>query len=289
LLVMLSRVDPDAPLVVAANRDERLERPARAMTVLSEGPPRILGGHDALAGGTWLAVNEHGVVAGLTNRPLEGGRDPNKRSRGELPLWLARYPNAADAVAAFVTTFSPEDFNPCWLLVGDRTSLFSVDMTAGPAPHAEALPPGSYVLENSALWSPTPKHEHVHEQVAKAAIERGDDMLYALREMLRDHTIPESGDPGIAESGDPGAPDSGASDSGASDPATQSPGTAASGATTTPRPRQITANCVHLDGYGTRSSLICSVPAAPRPIRLFVAHGPPCQAPMIEATRLWRS
>lgn len=86
---MLFGVDPDAPLVVAANRDERLDRPALAMTVLTEGDPRILGGRDEQAGGTWLAVNDRGVVAGLTNRPAPDGADPARRTRGELPLALA--------------------------------------------------------------------------------------------------------------------------------------------------------------------------------------------------------
>ena len=39
------------------------------MTVISRAGPRIIGGRDERAGGTWLAVGEHGVVAALTNRP----------------------------------------------------------------------------------------------------------------------------------------------------------------------------------------------------------------------------
>ena len=69
LLVVLSRVIPGAPLVVAANRDEWLDRPALAMTSLSEAP-RIRGGRDQRAGGTWLATSESGLVAGLTNAPM---------------------------------------------------------------------------------------------------------------------------------------------------------------------------------------------------------------------------
>ena len=124
LIVVLSRRGPDRPLVVAANRDEKLERAALTATVLHSSAPRVLGGRDLLAGGTWLAVNEHGVVAGLTNRPSAAGRDPTKRSRGELPLALATHPTAAAAVEDFVERFSPEDFNLAWLLVGDRTSLY---------------------------------------------------------------------------------------------------------------------------------------------------------------------
>ena len=31
-------------------------------------PPRILAGRDPYAGGTWLGVNEHGVLVAVTNR-----------------------------------------------------------------------------------------------------------------------------------------------------------------------------------------------------------------------------
>src|SRR5437763_11333553 len=116
LLVMLVQTHPDLPLVVAANRDELFDRPAVAMTILREAGPRILGGRDGLAGGTWLAVNERGVVGGLTNRPAT--KDPAKRSRGELPIALARHTSAAAAVDAFAGELRPSDYNPAWILVG---------------------------------------------------------------------------------------------------------------------------------------------------------------------------
>src|SRR5580698_5185507 len=117
LLIALFGVTDGAPLIVAANRDERYARPAVSMTVLQESDPAILGGRDELAGGTWLAVNEHGVVAGLTNRPSPAGRDPNRRSRGELPLLLAARPSADSAAATFVANVQPSLYNPAWLLV----------------------------------------------------------------------------------------------------------------------------------------------------------------------------
>src|SRR5207249_5805660 len=46
LLVVLAQIRSDLPLVVAANRDELLERPAEPMTVLRDANPRILGGRD---------------------------------------------------------------------------------------------------------------------------------------------------------------------------------------------------------------------------------------------------
>src|SRR5262245_17160908 len=129
LLIVAFRVHPDAPLVVAANRDEWLARPALAMDVLRDADPRVLGGRDLLAGGTWLAVSERGLVAGLTNLPAPTGRDPGKRSRGELPLRLALAPTAAEAAAAFAREVRPADYNPCWLLVADRATAHYLDLT----------------------------------------------------------------------------------------------------------------------------------------------------------------
>ncbi|HTT87249.1 MAG TPA: NRDE family protein, partial [Acidimicrobiales bacterium] len=157
LLVVVFGVDPGAPLVVGANRDERLARPATAMGVLRPDPPRILGGRDFEAGGTWLAVNRHGLVAGLTNRPVPDGRDPTKRTRGELPLALVRHLSADRAVEAFVEAVRPSDYNPAWLLVGDRVSLFAIDMTAGARPVVSELGPGVHVLENNPLGAPSAK------------------------------------------------------------------------------------------------------------------------------------
>src|SRR5579872_5613581 len=74
----------DYPVIVAANRDEYLARPALPPTTLAE-IPHIVGGKDLRASGTWLGINEHGMVAGLLNRrngTLEN--DSELRSRGLL-------------------------------------------------------------------------------------------------------------------------------------------------------------------------------------------------------------
>ena len=181
-------MDPGLPLVVAANRDERYERPAVAMAVHRSAGPRILGGRDLRAGGTWLAVNEHGVVAGLTNQPSPAGRDPSKRSRGELPLLLATHADAGEAVAAFVEECSPADFNPCWLLVGDRRSLFFVEV-AGERPTVRALGPGLHVLENRPLEAPSAKADHVRARLAAA--EPRTELTDLLTSVLADHTAPD--------------------------------------------------------------------------------------------------
>ena len=47
------------------------------------------------------------------------------------------------------------------------------------------------------------------------------------------------------------------------------------------------ANCVHLEGFGTRSSCIVRVPDGGGLPRLWVADGPPCATPYVEAGELW--
>ena len=188
LLIVASRVVDEEPLIVGANRDEVLERPSTAVTVLDEGPPRVLGGRDELSHGTWLAVNEHGVCAGLTNQPLGDAKDASKRSRGELPLALARHATAASAVDALLSTHLPADYNGSWLLVGDRTSLFFVDFT-GDEGTASALSPGFHVLENRAIGEPSPKVDLVREELDDTA--HGDQVAAAFGRILTDHRNPE--------------------------------------------------------------------------------------------------
>jgi uncharacterized protein with NRDE domain len=242
LLVVASQLVPGEPLIVGANRDEVLDRPATSVTVLDVGPPRVLGGRDELSGGTWLAVNEHGVFAGLTNQPLGEANDPSKRSRGELPLALARHRSARAAVDAFLSAYRPADYNGSWLLVGDRASLFFVDFTGATGPAAVALPPGVHVLENRALGEPSLKVDLVRDALGTPV--DGDAVVAAFRRVLADHRIPEGDE------------------------------------------RANAANCVHLEGFGTRSSCIVRVPDSGLP-KLEVADGPPCATPYVAADALW--
>ena len=263
LLIALFQVVDDAPLIVAANRDEQFARPAVTMTVLRERDPRVLGGRDELAGGTWLAVNEHGVVAGLTNQPTLGARDLTKRSRGELPLAFAAYSSAEEAVTRVGATLDPAAYNPCWLLVGDRHALFSVGLAGGPHPEVERLAPGVHVLENLPLGAPSAKVARVtqlvaRERAAQAArdgrsAETAQSVADALAEVLRDHE----------------------------------PATELAAGENPARPLAFTAACVHGEEYGTRSALIVTVPGTPGAPRLRVADGPPCEVPFRDMTALW--
>ena len=253
LLVFAWRTEPGFPLVVAANRDERLDRPAHSLCVLSERSPRILGGRDDLAGGTWLAVNEHGVVAGLTNRPSPGGRDPAKRSRGELPLILAGQRTATDGVRELMRSVQPGQYNPAWLLVGDRETLSYIELASDQPPAVRELPPGVHILENVGLGEPSPKVDRIRTLLDGAG-DGAHSLWSLLPSVLSDHTIPPIGE-------EPQGDD------------------------IVVRPPATLASCVHTEEYGTRSAALVRISSDPDvPPELLVADGPPCTSPFVPAT-----
>jgi uncharacterized protein with NRDE domain len=239
LLVAISRLIPGAPLVVAANRDEWVDRPALAMTSLSE-TPQIRGGRDERAGGTWLATSESGLVAGLTNVPMIAPPPVPRRSRGELPLMLAQFPSALEAARALQSSIRSEEFNPCWMLCGDRHALVYLDLSMPGPPHAEPLEPGIHILENRPL-GPSPKTDFVRARLGQPPSDL-DALTRLLESLLASHEIP---------------------------PAARTPGYG--------RP-ETSAACVHVGAYGTRSAQIVIVPDRGAPRIRFTA-GPSCTSP----------
>ena len=122
-LILLRRPGHAWPLLLAANRDEMAARPWR-------GPARhwperddVVAGLDEEAGGTWLGVNEEGVVAGVLNRPGALGPDPAKRSRGELVLEALDHGDA-DRAADSLRALDPAAYRPFNLVIADNRDAF---------------------------------------------------------------------------------------------------------------------------------------------------------------------
>jgi len=99
-VVILRRPGESWPVVIGANRDEKLDRPWDPPAAWWPDRPGVVGGRDREAGGTWMAANDAGVVATVLNRPGSLGPAPGKRSRGELPLLALEHATANTAAAA---------------------------------------------------------------------------------------------------------------------------------------------------------------------------------------------
>jgi hypothetical protein len=99
--VILSRRANDPwPLLLAGNRDEMEGRSWRAPGHHWPLAPDVVGGYDELAEGSWLAINDHGVVATILNRKGTLGPAIGKRSRGELVIEALDHADASSAAEA---------------------------------------------------------------------------------------------------------------------------------------------------------------------------------------------
>ncbi len=136
---------PAWPLLLAANRDEKLDRPSRPPGCHWIDQPDVLGGLDVLAGGTWLAINRAGVVAAVLNRLGSLGPAPGKRSRGVLPLLALRHDTAAAAAAALteLNAYHWRSFN---LVVGDRFGTYYLRGTGQGPVTAQKMTPGVHIV-----------------------------------------------------------------------------------------------------------------------------------------------
>ncbi|EYF06872.1 NRDE family protein [Chondromyces apiculatus] len=138
---------PSFPLVVAANRDEFLARPARP-PFLWPGEPRLVAPRDEVAGGSWLGLNAHGLFVGITNR-AGAPPDPSRRSRGALVMDALRAPSAV-AVRRMLADLGAAAHNPFHLFYADRETAY-LTWSDGEAVQHEALAPGVYVVSERSF------------------------------------------------------------------------------------------------------------------------------------------
>jgi hypothetical protein len=141
-VVILFRPGHAWPLLLAANRDEMRDRPWDAPARHWPDRANVVAGRDRLADGTWLGLNDEGVVAGVLNRRHSLGPEAGFRSRGELPLEALDHAEAgvaADALS-YLETASYRPFN---LVVADNRDAFWLRSAGeGRAVEAEPLAPG---------------------------------------------------------------------------------------------------------------------------------------------------
>lgn len=125
MCTLVIRRDPAArwPVLIAANRDEMRSRPWQAPGRHWPELPDITAGRDLVAGGSWLGLNDSGVVAGILNRPGALGPAPGKRSRGELVLDALGFGDAVEAATA-LKDLNTDAFRPFNMLIADNRDAY---------------------------------------------------------------------------------------------------------------------------------------------------------------------
>jgi len=161
LIALAWRMHPRYRLILAANRDEFHARPTLPLAEWQDAP-QIVGGRDALHGGSWLALRGRRLAA-VTNvrRPPE----QEGRSRGELVADFVRSDAAAHAAMQRLANEAMQ-YRPFNLLVhdGDMQDCGMLafasnrfDRAGGPGFATRTLDPGIHGVSNGALDAPWPK------------------------------------------------------------------------------------------------------------------------------------
>lgn len=246
-IALLVEVVASAPLVVAANRDELYARPTRPPEPLGGA---LVGGVDALSGGTWLAVHRTGRFAAVTNQRALATPPLGLRSRGLAVKELA----AAADPDAYVAALDPTRYASMNLVWGDAGGVSIAYARQEGTLEIVKLAPGIHVLCNDALGAAGfPRGERLHAAIEHAL--GGADagwpaLVPQLQRALADHTrVPLERVP----------------------PSHLEPGLA----------RELTATCIHSAHYGTRSATILALGPG-RVIDYLHADGPPCTAQLVD-------
>jgi uncharacterized protein with NRDE domain len=220
LILIAQRADSRYRLVLAANRDEFLDRPTAPAGFWVDAP-EVLGGRDLDKGGTWLAITLDGRWAAVTNF-REGVRpNPTAPSRGSLTRDFLLGGVDAETYVERIAARAGE-FAGFSLLIGDSHSAYYI---SNRPVLAQRVQPGIHGLSNHLLDTTWPKVRNGRERLA-ALLENGEEAmvggLFTLlsdRDQARDEELPSTG-------------------------------------VTLDLERQLSASFIVADGYGTRASTV---------------------------------
>src|SRR5882672_489755 len=140
-LVILRRPGHRWPVLIGANRDEMIDRASKPPGRHWPDRPELVAGRDILAGGSWLGVNDWGVVAAVLNRHGSLGPAPDRRSRGELVLEALDHADAAAAARA-LADLDPEAYRTFNLIIADESGGFWLRHAGGPRVELKPLKDG---------------------------------------------------------------------------------------------------------------------------------------------------
>jgi uncharacterized protein with NRDE domain len=185
-VVLLRRPGHRWPLLLAANRDEMADRPWRPPARHWPDRAEVVAGLDDLAGGTWMGLNDDGVVAAILNRQGTLGPKDGKRTRGELVLEALDHADAAAAAEA-LADLDGRAYRPFNMVVADNRDAFWLRHTGREDGRVEAhaIPEGLSMITAFDLNDGSDPRIHVHrERFASAPAPRPETGDWAAWERL---------------------------------------------------------------------------------------------------------
>jgi uncharacterized protein with NRDE domain len=179
--------ETDAPLALAANRDEFFARPTAAMHWWPDG--NVLAGRDLKSGGTWMGVTRTGRFALVTNVRDPSLRKSNAPSRGNI---VSGFLESETDAQMFLQTIASrghayEGFNlVCGSLARSARELWFLNSVEQ---MPRRLTHGTYALSNATLDTPWPKTKRIKAVFAEIMNTKiSEENLAAIDALLTDAT-----------------------------------------------------------------------------------------------------
>src|SRR5262245_8294381 len=165
LIALFFRMVDDSPLVIGANREEDYARGGEPPQVWN-GSSRVVAGRDPMAGGTWFGVNEHGLVAAVTNR-RRSQLPTQPRSRGLLTRELLDCSSVGEATKRAADELQSGRYAGCNLLLADQEQV--TVLHHGEWLRVNPLPVGVHVITSAGDVNSTadPRIAHALEWLYK--------------------------------------------------------------------------------------------------------------------------
>lgn len=195
VIILRRPAHPRFPLLIAANRDELATRSSTAPGRHWPDRPDVVAGRDDEAGGSWLGLNDFGVVAAILNRQGTLGPEAGKRSRGDLVLEALDHADA-DAAATALAHLDPEAYRPFNLLVADAANAFWIRHAGDGMVRSQALDPGLAMLTSRELDdTSSPRIRRYLPLFRTADTPDPDQADWSSWQLLLASTATETGDP----------------------------------------------------------------------------------------------
>lgn len=182
-LILAWDVIADTPVAVAANRDEAYARTSAGPRLLSA-EPKVIAPVDEAAGGTWIGVNDNGLVVAIANR--EDGPS-GTRSRGLLVRDVLTCDTSDEARTFLTSMLGEHEYAGFHLLLVDPDDAFYV--TWNGELDGEQLSAGVHVLDNDGLDEASGIPRRVRGELEPAAGESASTWVDRAMDVLTDHDL----------------------------------------------------------------------------------------------------
>jgi Transport and Golgi organisation 2 len=147
--------------LITMNRDDLIDRPEAPPKPPGVSPNEIIAPRDLQAGGTWIGLNQFGLVGCLLNR-YDQSAPANARSRGRIIPEALQQAVRVDEAAAQIANLELDTYAPFTCVILSRGDAVRLDWT-GASFLSEVIPNlPSWMITSSSISEPDVRAKRSH-------------------------------------------------------------------------------------------------------------------------------